>query len=148
MTYFDQRVATLNSIKSKAEHLLSLDLKYRNTTNAQFTEMYLDYYHTDLLSQNTRESLMKILTLHESISRAKRLLCHPELEQLKPYLQQYNKIVKYSSNNSNALPDIYHHVLTMIMNITKNSKYLPTDYNLLKMKKISQDATKTWSLQN
>ena len=148
MDLSDHVLNELNKRTAEVRHILSNYPETRNMIKVDYVMFHLEQTETELFKKIPKIVLYNFFKDGCTIERAKRKVCEKELAQVKPYIEELKQIEKFCKKNKQPLPEKFYQIWDIVEKIAKKSKYLSTDVKLLMKKKITEDATKSWSVQD
>lgn len=137
--YYVSRIARLTDVEDKIRYMLEVIPGMRNTDDWQFVNQYWHYHLGFCVGMPyTNEVYNKIHTeaQPDSITRMRRKICQPDHQAI-VVLQDEMKDDEITEKDGR-----YWEIKREIKRIIDESKYLPTDVELLRAKGIKEDATK------
>jgi hypothetical protein len=144
--YHQKILATMNDVAQKVQWLLEAIPGTRNMPDWEFESTYWHYALGFQFGHTwTREWFERINKdgQPETIRRAKQKVCHAELEILRTFQDLLKELQKESRDGR---PE-YHKLTEQMKNFWMNSKYVPTDWDLLRKKLIKENAIFQWSIE-
>lgn len=137
--YYQNRIMNLKDIEERIRYMLEFIPGMRNTDDWQFVTQYWHYYLgfcTGMLFTTELYNKMHMEAQPDSITRMRRKICEPDRTAIL-ILQDELKNGELTNKDGQ-----YWNLHSEIDRLLKESKYLPTDKELLRSKGIKEEATK------
>lgn len=102
-----------------------------------------NFHPGDPFTPEVHEKIRKLGLIPENIRRASQKVCHEELQTLRMFQDLLRELEK---EQRDGRPE-YHKLTQQMKDFWMNSKYVPTDWGLLRKKLIKENAIFQWSIE-
>lgn len=143
--YHQKILSGITDIHQRVTWMLESIQGARNTSDWEFIELCWHYFIGFQFGESwSHEWFTKIEKEcpPDTITRARRKVCHNELEQLRMFNEDLKDMVKRGEDGSTR----YWNLTEVIKKFWAESKYIPTDIMMLKKKQIKESAIFEYSI--
>jgi len=144
--YHQKVLSTMHDVHQKVQWMLEAIPGTRNMADWEFIKTcwhyFIGFQFGDQWTQDWFDKIA-IECQPETIRRARQKVCHPELETLRIFQEMLKELEKEGRDGSTA----YWNLTEQMKKFWTNSKYVPTDWELLKKKQIKESAIFEYSIE-
>lgn len=139
--YHFEVLQKMTDITQRVKYLIEAIEGVRNMTNWQFVVAAWRYFIGFKIGMSLNEYWFDRIRLEadpETLRRTRQKVCEPELEMLREFQERLQNVKEFSNE--------YWNITKEIKEFWKNAKYVPDSFDLLRAKRIKQDAIFEYSI--
>src|SRR5574337_582212 len=143
--YHQSILSKMSDLHQKVTWMLESVSGMRNTSDWEFIQACWYYFIGFSYGETWSQEWFKKIEIEcppDTITRIRRKVCHAELEQLRIFNDEVKAMVKRDEEGTKA----YWELTEKIKKFWADSKYIPTDINMLKKKQIKESAVFEYSI--